>query len=174
MHGGCSQEHFHASSRTLYSRGAGLDQRAILPGTRSQALQPTTWPHNFVRLLRDGWGATFSAAAFDELRQRLMHIWIHGGRLEGSKSVAPQGTCALGCRLGAIVRPCAEVPPIRDKGNVEGVTVTLHRVSCCKEMATGSRLRDCLDPDVLSRCGHRLKDLGEHLQHFDVEDELFK
>src|SRR5450631_157458 len=76
------------------------------------AVQPTRSPHNFVRLLRDGWGATFSATAFDELRQRLMHAWIHGGRLEGNKSVAPQGTCALGRRLGASVRPCAEVPPI--------------------------------------------------------------
>src|SRR6059058_2271240 len=51
---------------------------------------------------------------------------------------------------------------------------TLFRSCGGKEMPAGPHFRDRLDADLLGRSEHRLEELREHLQHFDVEDEFLE
>src|SRR5256885_8355309 len=101
-----------------------------------------------------------------------MHGRIQDGRLEGRESLAPPRVRALGRGLRAIIRPGAVVAPVRHQGCVEGVTVALHGVGSREEMAPGTHLRNGLDADLLGRGEHRLKELREHRQPFNIQDEL--
>src|SRR6185312_6829297 len=85
---------------------------------------------------------------------------------------APHGRGTLGRGTAAGVGPGAVVAPVGDQRRVEGVAVALHGVGGGEEMSTRANLGHRLDADLVGGGEYRLEQLGEHLQHFDVEDEL--
>jgi len=57
--------------------------------------------------------------------ERLIGCFIHGRRLVSGKQLLPQIPGPFGRRLGAILFPCLEIPPIGNHRLVEGVLIAL-------------------------------------------------
>src|SRR5579862_3780218 len=121
-----------------------------------------------------GLRATFAAAALDEFLERLRYCRIHRRRLEGSQRVAPYRGRPLGGGLRAGLGPGTEVAPVGDERRVEGIAIALHRVRSGEEVTARADFRHRLDTDLVPRGGDRLEELGEHLQHLDIENELLE
>src|SRR5882757_8453269 len=86
--------------------------------------------------------------------------------------VLPNAARPLGGRFGAVVGPTAGIAPIGDQRRVERAAISLHGMCASEEMTSGPHLGNGVEREIGGRCADRLKHLGKHLQHFDVEDEL--
>src|SRR5512142_2318321 len=79
----------------------------------------------------------------------LRDSWIERRGSECIERRAPDPRCAFRRRLCTILAPRAVVAPVRNQRRVEGILVTRHRMSSCKEVTARTRLSNGLDRKVL-------------------------
>src|SRR5579859_5433201 len=117
--------------------------------------------------------AALGGAARDIGVQGFDHGLIAGRGDITRQDIPPDAARALGGRLGAVVGPAAEIAPIGHQRRIEGAAVPFHGMGAPEEMASGPDLGDGVQRKVRETRADGLKYLGEHLQHFDVQDEFF-
>src|SRR6516164_677550 len=159
--------------------------RSPMPPRRRSASRPDTCSARWccrsaearalrVRCLPGGGRAALASPPFDESPELFPRGRLERWRLKPCERLAPHGRRALRRGLRARLDPRAIVAPIGDQRRIERIAVALHGVRRREEVSTGADFGYRIDTDFLRRRRYRLKELGEHLQHLDIENELLE
>src|ERR1035438_7402531 len=119
-------------------------------------------------------GADFGATLRDISIERFVNRRIHGRLFIFLERLLPNLSCALGRILTAPELPVLIVLPAGNERPVECMFVPLHRVRFAEEMASGWDAPDGVEAKRLLVDNDWFEELDHHLQHFDVEHQLFE